>query len=320
MRTSVGFFMSRPDRVYNKPPLETDGMIELLESRNLLVPDKERARHYLRFINYYRLSGYGYLLEEEHVDGQRSHRFSDGATFDHLLSLYVFDRHLRLLVMDAIERIEVSIRSVMAYELSHRHESGHWMLNADLFQETDGFSHAQLIRIIKRETAFRAEEGTERHTRREAFINHYYANYDEPHLPPSWVLSEVLSLGTWSKIYANLKASKDRKLISRVFDLPPDTLRSWMHSLTYLRNLCAHHSRLYGRGLAFPPAMHKIWPQLPESFSRYIVMMEYLLKKVAPDTNWGSRVRALIEKEPLVKPELLGIQGQGLWKFVEGAE
>ncbi len=320
MRTSVGFFMSRSDRVYNKPPLELDGMIELLESRNLLVPDRERARHYLRFINYYRLSGYGYLLEEEHIDGRRSHRFSDGATFDHLLSLYVFDRHLRLLVMDAIERIEVSIRSVMAYELSHRHESGHWILDADLFQETDEFSHAGLIRIIKRETAFRAEEGTERHTRCESFINHYYANYDEPHLPPSWVLSEVLSLGTWSKIYANLKASKDRKLISRVFDLPPDTLRSWMHSLTYLRNLCAHHSRLYGRGLAFPPAMYKSWPQLPESFSRYIVMMECLLKKVAPDTNWGSRVRALIESEPLVKPELLGIQRQDLWKFVEGAE
>ena len=121
MRTSVGFFMSRQNRVYDKQPLNLDDMIELMESRGLLIPDKDRARHYLKYINYYRLSGYGYLLEDRHENGERSHRYPDGASFDNMLSLYVFDRHLRLLVLDAIERIEVAIRTIMAYELSHKY-------------------------------------------------------------------------------------------------------------------------------------------------------------------------------------------------------
>jgi abortive infection bacteriophage resistance protein len=315
MRTSVGFFMSRSDRIYDKPPLLIEEMIALLESRNLRIPDRDKACHYLRYINYYRLSGYGYLFEEDHSNG-RSHRFRDEVSFDDLLALYVFDRHLRLLLMDAIERIEVGVRTVMAYELSHKYGGGHWMLNSAIFEETPDFSHAELIRIIKRETASSAEEGSDRHVRREPFLNHYFSNYDKPELPPAWILSEVLSLGVWSRVFANLRQSKDRKQISRIFDLAPDTLKSWLHSLTYLRNLCAHHSRIYGRGLAFPPALLDIWPRMPESFCRYIAVLEYLLKKVAPDTNWGIRVKQLIEAEPRIDQNLLGIHDEQFWNAV----
>lgn len=316
MRTSVGFFMSRADRVYDKPPLTIEEMVDLLESRNLSIPDREQACHYLRYINYYRLSGYGYLLEEPHVDGTRSHRFREGASFNNLLSLYIFDRRLRLLVMDAIERVEVAVRSVMAYELSHKYEDGHWILNEELFHTSDDFIHRDLIGMIKRETSFSATEGTERHKRREPFINHYYANYDDPKLPPSWMLIEIMTLGTWSKVYANLKISKDRKIISRVFDLAPDMLESWLHSLTCLRNLCAHHSPIYGRRMkAYPPQARAGWPELPRTaFARRVAVLEYLLRKIAPGTEWGTRVKALIENEPLVKPELLGIQHHDFWE------
>lgn len=315
MRTSVGFFMSRSDRVYDKPPKTIDEMVALLESRNLTISDKEQARHFLRYINYYRLSGYGYLFEEDHTNGTRSHRFRQGTSFDDLLKLYVFDRHLRLLVMDAIERIEVAVRTVMAYELSHKYGDGHWLLNAELFKQTEDFDHKDLIKTIKRETAFAAEEDSDRHKRREQFITHYYQNYDSPELPPSWMLIEVLTLGTWSKVYANLTGSKDRKLVARVFDVSPEMLESWLHSLTCLRNLCAHHSQIYGHRLAFPPQSKPQWPELPRNaFSRFVAVMEYLLRKVAPGTHWGSKVRQLIEAEPLVKPELLGIQHHDFWE------
>lgn len=292
-------------------------MIELLESRNLQIPDPDRAAHYLRYINYYRLSGYSYLCEEDHVDGNRSHYFRDGVTFDDILSLYVFDRHLRLLVMDAIERIEVGVRTVMAYELSHKYGTGQWLLNENLFveKECDTFTHAGLIRSIKTATAYNAQEGTDKHTSREPFIAHYYENYDSPPYPPAWMLTEVLTLGTWSKIYAHLSVSKDRKIISRVFDLSPDMLESWLHSLTYLRNLCAHHSQIYGRRLAFPPQSKSQWPELPrKSFARFIAVMEYMLRKVAPETRWGDKVRTLIEEQALVDPERLGIHHHDFWE------
>jgi abortive infection bacteriophage resistance protein len=315
MRTSVGFFMSRLDRVYDKPPLTIDQMIELMESRNLIVPDKDRARHYLKYINYYRLSGYGYLFEEDHTNGTRSHRFRDGTTFENILSIYDFDRHLRLLVMDAIERIEVGVRTILAYEMSHQTGDGHWVLDAALFKETDDFKHADFIGRMKSETAFAAEEGSDRKNRREPFLTHYFDNYDDPVLPPSWMLIEVLPLGTWSKVYANLQTSKDRKRVARALDLSPATLQSWLHSLTYLRNLCAHHSRIYGRKLMFPPAMRDDWPELPPyAFSRFIAVVEFLLHKMAPETHWGDKVKALIESQPLAKPALMGIEDHDFWE------
>lgn len=313
MRTSVGFFMSRLDRIYDKPPQTVDEMIRLMESRGLSVPDREKARHYLTYINYYRLSGYGFLFEEPHVDGNRSHRFWEGVTFDHLLKIYLFDRHLRLLILDAIERIEVGFRTVMIHQQSQAYQDGHWYLDSQIFKSD--FRHTQWVGNIRFQTGMDAAENTDRHQSRESFLSHYYKNYDDPELPPSWMLIEVLSLGTWSKVYANLRVSKDRKRIARVFDLPPATLESWMHSLTYLRNLCAHHSRIYGRKLAFPPALLSEWPELPPYvFSRFIAVMEYMLRKVSPDTQWGEKVKELMEDEALIRPELLGIQNHDFWE------
>jgi len=315
MRTSVGFFMSRANRVYDKQPLSLDGMIELMESRGLLIPDKDRARHYLKYINYYRLSGYGYLLEDEHTDGRRSHHYPNGASFDDLLKLYIFDRRLRLLTLDAVERIEVGIRTVIASEMSRKYNNGYWYMDAALFDERVGFSHAEFIGKVKGDTAKNSKQDSDRNVGREPFITHYYNNYNDPELPPIWMLIEVMSLGTWSKVYSNLRISKDRKTIARVLDLPPTTLKSWLHSLNYLRNLCAHHSRIYGRKLAFPPAMRDGWPELPPfAFSRFIAVVEYLLKSVSPDTDWKMRVKALIDSEPLVNPELLGIKDQSFWE------
>lgn len=317
MRTSVGFFMSREDRIYDKPPKTTEEMVVLLESRNLLVPDRERALHYLRFINYYRLSGYGFLFENPHVGTIRSHRFPDGTTFEHLLNIYVFDRQLRLLVMEAIERVEVGVRTVLAYELSHKYGTGHWFMNERIFKENLDLTHEAFIQKIKVDTALSAEAGSDRHSRREPFISHYYDNYNSPELPPSWMLIEVLSLGTWSKVYANLRDSRDRKCIARVLDLSPAKLESWLHSLTYLRNLCAHHSRIYGRKLLFPPAMRDEWPELPPfAFSRFMAVLIYLLRKMSPDTGWRDRVRDLIESEPQVQARLLGIENTQFWDCV----
>ena len=133
---------------------------------------------------------------------------------------------------------------------------------------------------------------------------------------PSWMLVEIMTLGTWSKVYANLKVSKDRKIISRVFDLAPDMLESWLHSLTCLRNLCAHHSPIYGRRMmAYPPQTRTGWPELPRTaFARRVAVLEYLLGKVAPGTQWGARVKTLIDGEPLVNPKLLGIQNHDFWE------
>ena len=107
MRTPAGIFMPKNyGTSYNKPAFNLEEQLDLLKSRGLDIPQPERALHYLKFIGYYRLSGYCLFYQEK-----PSHSFKHGTTFDAVLDLYIFDRQLRLLVMDAMERIEVAVRA-----------------------------------------------------------------------------------------------------------------------------------------------------------------------------------------------------------------
>jgi hypothetical protein len=111
---------------FTKPAIDLDTQIALLRSRGLLVPDEARAKHYLRFVGYYRLAGYS-LPFQVNYNADGSHRFLDGVSFDDVLDLYVFDRKLRLAVTDALERIEVAFRAELSQSMSERH-GPHWYM------------------------------------------------------------------------------------------------------------------------------------------------------------------------------------------------
>jgi len=281
-----------PKIPFNKAATSISEQIEKLENRGLNIPDKVRAEHYLRFISYYRLIGYGLPLEQYDSDGRRLDRYKTEASFDQLLGLYIFDRHLRLLVMDAIERIEVAVRTVTVYEMATKYGS-HWYQDAALFK--DNFNHSLFISEVKRATKHTAEMGSDREAQRERFIQHYYDTYHTPDLPASWMIAEVLSLGVWSKVYEGLKHSRDRKDISKQFDLGPNTMQSWLHTLTYMRNLCAHHSRLYSRKLIISPKYDKGMPVINrQTFAAHAAVMHWFLEKIAPGSRWIERLRELI--------------------------
>lgn len=114
MRTPAGYFLWGLVVKYTKPPLSFENQIALLESRGMAIPDHDRALRYLSHINYYRLRAYWLPFETNTGTG---HSFRPGTTFDSALTLYVFDRKFCLLVLEAIERVEVSFRTHFAYEL-----------------------------------------------------------------------------------------------------------------------------------------------------------------------------------------------------------
>jgi len=282
-----------PKIPFDKAATSISEQIEKLEKRGLNIPDKARAEHYLRFISYYRLIGYGLPLEQYGSNGQRLDQYKSGTFFEQLLHLYIFDRHLRLLVMDAIERIEVAVRTVIVYEMANKYGS-HWYQNAALFK--GDFNHSQFIAEVKRATKHTAETGSEREAQRERFIQHYYDTYHTPDLPASWMIAEVLSLGVWSRIYEGMAVSRDRKNISRCFDLGPDTMQSWLHTLTYTRNLCAHHSRLYSRRLTLSPKFDKGMPmENLQTFAAHASVMHWFLEVIAPGSKWIERLNELMK-------------------------
>jgi abortive infection bacteriophage resistance protein len=281
---------------YNKPVLTLDQQINLLESRGLSIPDRNKARHYLQFINYYRFSGYTISFEQV-INGKRNHQFKPGATFDNILNLYNFDRHLRMLVMDAIERIEVAVRTQICYVLATTYNDSHWHLRRDLFHPA--FKYYMLLSKCEMEQ-FRSKE---------PFALHYKKTYDLPALLAGWMMTELLSMGTWSQMYENLINRSDRKQISDAFKLPSMEFESWLHSLTYIRNLCAHHSRLWNRQFTITPKQLKNYRKYfapNTTFAAQAAMIHLLLNVISPDSAWTTQLFNLIKNHSFINPTRMG--------------
>lgn len=275
-------------REYNKKPISYQELIKKLLGRGLCIDNEETAEIHLGNIGYYRLIGYGLPFERFSEDeGKRLGCYTVGTTFDHILNAYIVDQRIRILLLSAIEHIEVSVRNTISHTLSCKYNSAHWFMDQTLFKVSARFDHAGLLREIHRSSGKKTPAGSDKEKLREIFIHHYYNKYDTPEYPPSWMVAEVLSLGSWSKVYEHLANSKDRKLISKKFDLPPATLQSWMHSLTFLRNVCAHHGRLFGRRLPLPPSKNKKLPLQEDNYLfNFICVVWHILKIIHPDSCW----------------------------------
>lgn len=298
-------------KVYNKAPLSFEVQLELLKERKLIVDDEAKAIEYLQEISYYRLSAY-FLPYQQTKDV-----FNPKTTFKQIIDTYSFDRELRLLVFDCIERIEVAIRTQIIYCMAMHHNDSHWQDNKNLFitpyynkigNIVDPYSDFQSI-ISKAKTARRPE----------VFIKHYVENYNSPSNPPSWMCLELLTMGELSHLYSGLRDNKDKKRIANFFDVHPTVFVSWLHTLTYVRNLCAHHSRLWNRDLGIEP--EKLikpvgnWVSKPfENNKRmfyFICILKYLINRANPGNSLKTKLKTLFEKYPTVPIQFLGIPSDG---------
>lgn len=306
MRTPAGFLlpMNNQNNTFEKPPLSIEAQLARLSSRGVIIQDQKAAQHYLTYISYYRFCGYAIEFEDEPINGEK--RYRQGTTFEKILDSYVFDRKLRLLVIDAIERIEIAIRTVMTNELGLKH-GAHWYLDQGLFLPR--FRYDELIQAIKKETQYKAQDGSIQHKKREPFIQHYYDKYPNPELPAIWMVAEVLPLGSWSMIFANLVDRENQKIICKYFDIYYLVMTSWLHSLSYLRNLCAHHSKIWNRSFTLKPAVvNKYQQQLKNNtrFSAQAAILKIFLDVISPGSEWGNNLRSLIKQHPMIDVKRMG--------------
>lgn len=198
---------------FDKAPLTPDELLGLFMSRGLQVPDRDRARRYLRHIGYYRLSPYAIPFQQGEPT---THSLRTGTSFDDLLDLYVFDRALRLVVMDAIERVEVAVRASLTDHMSTTQRDPHWYTNPSHFR--DRARHAGLLRIVRDTCHERLrgspEAGDDSLVHRSA-LEHYLTKYGSPELPPSWLMGEMLSIGQLAAAYrkpqAEIRQDRDRE-------------------------------------------------------------------------------------------------------------
>ncbi|MBS0358268.1 MAG: Abi family protein [Proteobacteria bacterium] len=273
---------------FEKVVLTVRDQLYLLKSRNLIIHNDSEVELCLSTIGYYRLTSYFKLFLLDHKNSDDG--FKQNIQFLDVLQLYVFDRELRLLVTDALERIEVALRTAISNIMSVKYDT-HWYMNQDLFL-------SQMQHNI-----FLNEISDHLKRTKEDFIQKYYDTYYSPEYPPSWMVIECLSFGTISKIYSNLKDRSARKQIADVFGQYSEIVKSWMKSLTYTRNLCAHHSRLWNRFfINKPKGVHVKYMHSSNAspFSMQAYMIIKLLNKISPSHHWKQRLFKLFENYPSV--------------------
>lgn len=287
--------MSEVKGKFSKLALTVEQQVDLLISRGLKIGNRDAVSHYLSFIGYYRLSAYCIPFQYGGKDTDR-HNFRPDTSFEQILDLYIFDRKLRLLVMDAVERIEVAVKAAISNVASVNHGS-HWFLREEFF--TSNFNHNLFIEKVRKDTSINKSE---------TFIRHYKSNYSDPELPPSWMIFEMLSLGTVSLIYKFLKPEL-KKEIASLFSIHYSILESWLHTLSYLRNLCAHHSRLWNRVFTIKPKILKECrvhiPQGDKFFAQTFVVIR-LLREISQDSHWEERLGHLIAEYSTIDISIMG--------------
>lgn len=229
------------------------------------------------------------------------HVFAPGTTFEQVLNVYTFDRKLRLLVMDAIERIEIGVKSVIIDEMCIPY-GAHWYMNKDHFRP--GFDFGAFMQTVHKDIDYNRDPDKVRNIS----LKHYYQEYDVPPMPPLWMVFEALTFGTVSLMFGWLSHA-DQKRISGQIGLPVPVLKSWLHATSNLRNLCARHARIWNRIFTFKPVVMEAYREdfTPNTlFYAQAAMLHVLMRKVSPDSRWAGRLQDLFDDYPGIDKSTMG--------------
>lgn len=300
--------------------MSMEDQLARLKQRGLSVEDDAAALGYLRRIGYYRLSGYWYPLRaidkaaSEH-DGKpvRFDEFVPGSRFEDVVKLYVFDKKLRLLAMDALERIEMAVRVDVAYLLGKRDPCAH---------ENPDCLHGNFTKKAMRRGPDVGRTGHEvwlekyqvlvRRSQRLPFVEHHHAAYGGK--LPIWVAIEVWDFGLLSRFFAGMRHD-DQQIIAARYGAPDGkAFASWLRSLNFIRNMSAHHARMWNANVLEVAPVPAGWPDMPNARPfLYFCIMRQLLRTICPNSTWGQRVRALLKEEfPALPPEAVSLRDIGL--------
>jgi abortive infection bacteriophage resistance protein len=275
---------------FSKPALDYERQLQQLVDRGMAVGNKEFALHVLKHVNYYRLGAYWLPFETNHS----THKFKPDTCFENVYALYCFDKQLRLLVMEAIEHIKVSVRATWAYEMAHRYGT-HSHLDP---------THAACT-IQWDENLLTLKKQVKQSSASELFVKHFSGTYIET-MPPVWAVSELMSFGLLSKWFNNIRCDKARRSIAKVYQVDERILAPWLQHLVHVRNTCAHHSRLWNRvHVVNLPLIKNKKSALFNEFNtkqkctyNSLVICLYLMDVIVPNHDWRSRLKALLLGHP----------------------
>lgn len=297
---------------YNRPWKSYDEQLALLVSRGMEIADYDNALHCLQTLGYYRLSAYWYPFRTFEASKACTHKnpayirkdeFYPNTQFSDAVDLYAFDKKLRLLTFEALECIEIAVRVDIAHLLGKRDIFAHHSIK----EFHNGVANRLNRRSNKRRfDTWQEKYGTLVNRSKEDFVKHYRAKYGKE--LPIWVAVETWDFGAMSQLYAMMKVS-DKAQIATKYGVEWQVFESWLRSLNYLRNLVAHHSRVWNRNVIDQPKLPRKgllnWcdsfignqQALARPFLLFAIV-RHLLNVISSDSEWPLKLELHFEHFP----------------------
>lgn len=289
---------------YLKGHLSLEEQAQRLQDRGL-VADREELIRRLSAVSYYRLSGYLFPFREVESDN-----FKTGTELRIVWDRYCFDRRLRVLLLDAIERVEVAVRTQLVYHFS---------------KARGAFGHINETNLPKLKVAEYIEWRTslieETQRSKEAFKEHFFKKYGDCHQNlPIWIVSELMSMGSMLTFFKGVEKNIQDQ-VADYFRMPDEQLLSWLRSLYATRNICAHHSRLWNRILGYAPNLpqknkNPSWHLEDNNGKKLIannrcgmilIICHQFLKLISPTSCWQNRINDLFDEFPEIPHAQMGL-------------
>lgn len=297
-------------KIFKKVATTIDEQICQLRTRGLIFSEVEEQslRNALEHINYYVLSGYWRIFEID-TKTEHLHKFHADTTWKKIKDIYDFDVRFRQIILTACQKMEVSIKTRWAYELSHTYgafpQDDPNVFSPYIFKSPNGklSCYERLLHTYKKSN--------------EVYAKHYRTNYSQLRTPPAWVTASLFTMGEVVNWIKYLKRPKDRKNILNVYGLDEKIMVSFLSHLVWVRNICAHNNRLWNRNINMPFSLPsnkriKLIEYLITSQSNQpkiyntIIMLHFILKKIDVEYQFLSSIREAIEKHPSVATNYMG--------------
>ncbi|MBP6408216.1 MAG: Abi family protein [Fusobacteriaceae bacterium] len=248
---------------YSKEHKSFKSQIEILRERGIVISNEDKLVNFLSNVNYYKFKNYLKYFEI----GKDLYKNCD---VEEVIDLYYFDRELRNIILLYLEKIEISIKTKIAYIISGKYGAfGH--LDKSNFYEIFNFDdYIKRISILERSS-------------KEEFVKHYFSIYEEENHVPIWILIEIIPFGNISKMYEYM-LNDDKKEVSKKFDVSKPDFESWLENITLLRNFCAHNSIIWNKKINSVARKSKKWKQNIkwDKISGMIFLLNYLVKQINP--------------------------------------
>lgn len=274
----------------HKPSMTIREQIENLKNIGLIVNDEQNAKKILNDISYFRLIK-AYSLNLKVKNG----RYSENVTFEHLVELYLFNANFRQLLFPEIEKIEINMRC----RVSNYFADKYGVLGyKDKMNFRDANYHNMFLKDIEDEI---------KRNSKAPFIKNFRENYVGGDLP-MYALTEVFSFGTLSKFYKNMK-NFDKKAIASSYGVGYSYIESWIESISYVRNICAHYGRLYNAKLSKTPVLYKEYTEQGIGNNRIFGILTCMKHLLHNDTHWDlfvDSIEILFEKYENIDKSTMG--------------